>query len=93
MAPGIGDGPIFHTEHADEGDRRRRERRTRKEPGAHLNQATLGTREAAPDALSDTQDAQIATCRSVAHPRADALGDGIEQRLAHLVVEPPVHRQ
>jgi hypothetical protein len=40
----------------------------------------------------DTQDAQVTARCSVTYPRADALGDGVEQGLADVTVESSVYR-
>src|SRR3712207_4035123 len=44
-------------------------------------------------ALPGTKDAQVAAQRPVAHRRADALGDGIEQRLADGGFETAIQRR
>src|SRR6266700_2761183 len=48
--------------------------------------------EASVGALSDTQDGQVAACCPVAHLRADALGDRVEQGITDVAVKPPVYR-
>ena len=40
----------------------------------------------------DPQDAQVATCCSIAHARADAFGDGVEQGFTDIAVEPSIRR-
>src|SRR5215469_106709 len=42
-------------------------------------------------ATPDTEHAQVATWCSVTHPRADALGDRVEQGLTDVAVETPVY--
>jgi len=51
----------------------------------------LGNRQ--PGALADPQDAEVTACCPVVHPGADALGDGVGQGLADVVIEPSVQRR
>src|SRR5207248_1954101 len=44
-------------------------------------------------ALPNPEDAQVPACCPIAHPRADPLGDGVEQGLTDVAVEPPVQRR